>query len=215
MQRHEIALHGKLAPVDLTLHKRSNLIFYNATIINYSSRKNCTKMANEIGLKIRNGEFDPTHNTVINRSRNVNDKARLFAEQFLHIDDNAITRSVTRQGDDKSYNIGILMSRFSGKLNLKFALWCMNENDKAATRINNYGFGDLIYAYFKRMKKLKCAKMEPCNDFVFHKPKLAAMHYNKNCCIVSVPLTMLRLLIVGQVSTKGVFWPINTHNMLV
>ncbi|KRY43253.1 hypothetical protein T01_8008 [Trichinella spiralis] len=77
MQRHEIALHGKLAPVDLTLHKRSNLIFYNATIINYSSRKNCTKMANEIGLKIRNGEFDPTHNT-------------------------------------KSYNIGILMSRFSG-----------------------------------------------------------------------------------------------------
>ncbi|OUC45161.1 hypothetical protein D917_02003 [Trichinella nativa] len=29
-----------------------------------------------------------------------------------------------------------------------------------------------------------------------------------------VPLTMLRLLIVGQVSTKDNFWPTNTHNML-
>ncbi|KRY23369.1 hypothetical protein T12_12495 [Trichinella patagoniensis] len=29
-----------------------------------------------------------------------------------------------------------------------------------------------------------------------------------------VPLTMLRLLIVGQVSTKSVFWPINTHNTI-
>ncbi|XP_003374455.1 conserved hypothetical protein, partial [Trichinella spiralis] len=48
----------------------------------------------------------------------------------------------------KSYNIGILMSRFSGKLNLKYTLWCMNENDKAVTRINNYGFGSTYRVTF-------------------------------------------------------------------
>ncbi|KRZ62720.1 hypothetical protein T02_1058 [Trichinella nativa] len=75
---------------------------------------------------------------------------------------------------------------------------------------------------FLGMRKLKCAKMKPCNDFIFRKPKLAAIHYNKNCRIVSVninaqkwvPLTMLRLLIVGQVSTKDIFWPTSRRNML-
>ncbi|KRY23386.1 hypothetical protein T12_3687 [Trichinella patagoniensis] len=46
------------------------------------------------------------------------------------------------------------------------------------------------------MNKPKCVKMEPCNDSVFQKPnvKINAQKW--------VPLTVLRLLIVGQVYTK-------------
>ncbi|KRZ57807.1 hypothetical protein T02_741 [Trichinella nativa] len=54
------------------------------------------------------------------------------------------------------------------------------------------------------MRKLKCAKMEPCNDSIFHKPNV-----NINAQKWAV-LTVLLLLVVGQVATQGNFSLRNT-----